>query len=86
MPHDSELLSRTIGINEGKPYQSTLVPRENDQCKTPGISIFQVENGTVGFEFYPDQEMQFPDYQSFMQAIGEAMQGTHPLDMSLTRK
>ena len=81
MPHDSELLSRTIGINEGKPYQSTLVPRENDQCKTPGISIFQVENGTVSFEFYPDQEMQFPDYHSFMQAIGEAMQGTHPLDI-----
>lgn len=81
MPHDSELLSRIIGINEGRPYQSALVPHENAQDKTLGITIFQVENGTVSFQFYSDQEMQLSNYRSFMQAIGEAMQGTHPLDI-----
>ena len=81
MPHDSELLSRTIGISEGRPYQSSLVPHDNDQHRTLGTTIFQVENGTVNFEFFPDQEKQFSDYRSFMQAIGEAMQGTHPLDI-----
>ena len=79
MPHDSELLSRTIGIIEGRPYQSALVPSENEKPKTPGITIFQLENGKVYFEFYPDQYVHPSGYLSLMQTIGEAMQGTHPL-------
>ena len=79
MPHDSNWLHRTIGITEGHPYQSALVPAGDEQRQTPGIAIFRVGNGTVRFEFYANQPVGYGGY--LQQAVAEAAQGTQRLDI-----
>ena len=81
MPHDSSWLHQTMGIIEGHPYQSALVPAGDEQRQTPGIAIFRVGNGTVHFEFYADQPVGHRGY--FRRALAKAAQGTQRLDIAV---
>ena len=83
MPHDNDWLRQTMGITEGYPYQSALVPAGNGKRQTPGIAIFHIENGGVRLGFHIDPLVEHADYQSFLQAVAEAMQGAHGLDIVL---
>ena len=80
MPHDSNWLPRTMRITERHPYQGALVPTGDVQHQIQGIAVFQVENGTVGFKFYVDP---FADYQAWLQAVVEGMQGASELNLTI---
>ena len=79
MLHDGNWLQRTIGITEGHPYHSALVPAGDEQRQTLGIAIFQVGNGTVHFEFYANQSVGYADH--LQEAVAAAEQGTQRLDI-----
>ena len=76
MPHDSDWLRKTMGIIQGHPYQSILILASDEQNQTPGIAIFHVENGTVGFEFYIGAHTDLENYQKLLHSAKEAIQGT----------